>query len=350
MVETTPYERFMAILNGEKKNVNRIPCINSVSVSTIEFMKTYDAYWPEAHKDPIKMAKLGSAAHRLCGLDNVSVPFCMTVEAEVLGAVIDFHEDNIKWPSVRGFHLEDPSELKFPKDVSKVERVPVIMKAIRILKKEFEGKVPVNAYIVPPFTSLSSYVVDSITFLKWLRKAPEKVHQFCKDTLDLYAEIANLYKDAGADVITFHEMGASTDNISPNHFEEFVKPYLKEIIRQLKVPTILNICGSALMIVNKMVECGANAIAVDERTPIKKAREEIDRIKPEYPLIGNVPSYGVLHQGPVERIGEAVKSCIEDGVDIVAPGCDFWLETPTDNIKAFVDACIKYGTPPPWKK
>jgi [methyl-Co(III) methanol-specific corrinoid protein]:coenzyme M methyltransferase len=350
VIKMLPYERLLAILNGKKDDVDRIPCINSASVSTIEFMKTYDANWPAAHKDPKKMAKLASAAHRLCNLENVSVPFCMTVEAEVLGAKIDFHEDKIKWPSVRQFPVKDPSDLKFPEDISKAGRIPAITEAIKILKDEFEDRVPVNAYIVPPFTSLSSYLVDSITFLKWLRRAPEKVHQFCKDTLDIYTEIANLYKDAGADVITFHEMGASTDNISPNHFEEFVKPYLKQIIRQLNCPTILNICGSALMIADKMVECGANAIAVDERTPIKKAREEIDRIKPGYPLIGNIPSYGVLHQGPIERIDEAVKNCIEDGVDIVAPGCDLWLETPTENIKAFVDACIKNGTPPPWKK
>ena len=343
----TPYERLMAILSGKKEDVDRIPCINSVSVSTIEFMKAYDAYWPAAHKDPVKMAKLGSAAHRLCGLDNISVPFCMTVEAEILGAIIDFHEDKIKWPSVRQFQVNDPSDLKFPEDVSKAGRVPVIVEAIKILKEEFGGKVPVNAYIVPPFTSLSSYLVDSITFLKWLRRSPEKVHQFCKGTADLYAEIANLYKDAGADVITFHEMGASTDNISPNHFEEFVKPYLREIIGRLKLPTILNICGSASMIVDKMVECGASAISVDERTPIKKAREEVDRIRPGYPIIGNVSSYGIVHQGPDERISEAVKRCIEDGVSMVAPGCDFWIETPTEHIKAFVDACIKYGTPPP---
>lgn len=340
----TPFERLMAILKGKKGDVDRIPCINSVSVSTIEFMRTCDAYWPAAHKDPAKMAKLASAAHRLCNLENVSVPFCMTVEAEVLGAKIDFHEDKMKWPSVRQFQVKDPSDLTIPEDVSEAGRVPVITEAIKILKNEFGGKVPVNAYIVPPFTSLSSYLVDSITFLKWLKKAPEKVHHFCSDTLDTYVEIAKLYKDAGADVITFHEMGASTDNISPNHFEEFVKSYLKEIIGRLKLPTILNICGSALMIVDKMVECGAEAIAVDERTPIKKAREEIDRIRPGYPLIGNVPSYGILHQGPVERIDDAVKSCIEDGVSIVAPGCDFWLETPTEHIKAFVDACIKYGT------
>ena len=344
VMKMNPYERLTAILSGKKDAVDSIPCINSVSVSTIEFMKTYDAYWPVAHKDPVKMAKLASAAHRLCNLENVSVPFCMTVEAEVLGANIDFHEDKIKWPSVRQFKVKDISDLKFPEDISEAGRIPVITKAIKILKEEFGGKIPVNAYIVPPFTSLSSYLVDSITFLKWLMRAPEKVHEFCKETIDIYVEIANLYKDAGADVITFHEMGASTDNISPNHFGEFVKPYLNEIIKRLKFPTILNICGSASMIVDKMVECGANAIAVDERTSIKEAREEIDRIKPGYPLVGNVPSYGILHQGPVERICEAVKSCIEDGVDIVAPGCDLWLETPTDNIKAFVDACVKYGT------
>lgn len=347
MAGMTPYDRFMTVLSRRKENADRIPCVNSVSVATIEFMKAYDAYWPAAHKDPVKMAKLASAAHKLCGLDNMSLPFCMTVEAEVLGATIDFHEDKIKWPSVRQFQVEDPSDLKFPKDVSKAGRVPVIIEAIKILKKEFEGKIPVIAYIVPPFTSLSSYLVDSITFLKWLRKSPEKVHQFCKDTLDLYVEIANLYKDAGADVITFHEMGGSTDNISPKHFEEFVKPYLSEIIRSSKLPTIVNICGSALMIADKMVECGASAIAVDERTPIKKTREEVDRIRPGYPLIGNVPSYGILHQGPVEVISEAAKRCIEDGVSMVAPGCDFWLETPTAHIKAFVDASIKYGTPPP---
>ncbi len=271
----------------------------------------------------------------------------MTVEAEVLGARIDFHEDKIKWPSVREFHVENPSDLKFPKDVSKTGRVPVVVEAIKKLKEEFGGKVPVNAYIVPPFTSISSYLVDSITFLKWLRKAPENAHQFLEGTLDVYAEIANLYRDAGADVITLHGMGASNDNISPKHFDEFVKPYLKEIIKRLKSPTILNICGSALMIVDKMVECGASAIAVDERTPIKDAREKVDRIRQGYPIIGNVPSYGVIHQGPVEKISEAVKSCIEDGVSVVAPGCDFWIETPTEHIKAFVEACIKHGTPPP---
>jgi [methyl-Co(III) methanol-specific corrinoid protein]:coenzyme M methyltransferase len=344
MVTVTPYDRIMAVLSGKKENVDRIPCINSVSVATLEGMKAFDAYWPAAHKDPVKMARLASAAHRLCGLDNVSVPFCMTVEAEVLGAEIEFFEDRIKWPSIKKFIAKDISDLKFPKDLATAGRIPVIVEAIKMLKKEFEGKVPVNAYLAPPFTSISSYLVDSIEFLKWLVRAPEKAEQFLKGTIDLYAEIAAIYADAGADVITLHEMGASMDNISPKQFDTFVKPYLKKLIQRLRVPTILNICGTAFLIVDKMMECGASAIALDERTPIKKAREIADKIRPGYPIIGNVPSYNVIHLGPVERIKDSVRRSIEDGVDMVAPGCDFWLETPTEHIKAFVNATIEFGT------
>jgi [methyl-Co(III) methanol-specific corrinoid protein]:coenzyme M methyltransferase len=231
--------------------------------------------------------------------------------------------------------------LEIPEDVSGAGRVPVVVEAIRLLKEEFEGVVPVNAYLAPPFTSISSYLVDSLSFLKWLMRSPETVHEFCEATLDTYVEIAKLYREAGADVITLHEMGASNDIISPAHFDEFVKPYLSEMIRRVKTPTVLNICGSTIAILESMMDCGATAIAVDERTPIQGARRLVDGKRPGYPIIGNIPAYDVIHAGPVERIGDAVDSVVRDGVDMVAPGCDFWLETPTDNIRAFVDAVAK---------
>ena len=339
---SSPYDRFMAALNGKPEDIEQIPCVNTTSVATIGFMEAYDAYWPASHHNPLKMARLGSAAHRLCGLDNVSVPFCMTVEAEVFGSPIDFHEGSVRWPSVKEFQITEPSDLKIPKDISEAGRVPVVVEAIRQLKKEYEGVVPVNAYMAPPFTSISSYLVDSITFLKWLRRSPETVHELCETTIDTYVEIANLYAEAGADVITLHEMGASTDIISPTHFDEFVKPYLSEITKHVKTPTVLNICGSTTPILSSMIDCGASAIAVDERTPLDSARRHIDGKMPGYPIIGNVPAYDVIHAGPVERITEYVNHVIELGVNMVAPGCDFWLETQTENIDAFVKSVVKH--------
>ena len=344
MATTTAYDTVMPILESGRAETERIPCINSTSVATIDFMNAVDAYWPAAHRDPAKMAKLAAAAHRLCGLDNVSVPFCLTVEAEVLGAPVEFFADTVKWPTVKRFIATDPADLTVPKDLATAGRIPVITEAIQRLKQEFDGTVPVNAYIVPPFTSISSYLVESTDFLKWLIKDPEKVKQFLENTLDTYLDIAHIYTDAGADIITLHDMGASSDNISPRQFGAFVKPGLKRIIDALESATILNICGSALLIADGMIECGADAIAVEERTPLKQLRELADRVKPDYPIIGNVSSYGVIYPGPTERIRETVKQTIEDGVDMIAPGCDFWLETPTTHIKAFVDAAAEFSS------
>lgn len=348
--DMTPYERMMAILGGRKKEVDRLPAMNSVCTSTLEAMKAFDAFWPDAHRDSEKMARLAAGLHKLADLDNATLPFELTLEAEIFGAPLEFSEGQVKWPTIKRFIAKEVSDLKFPKDMSTAGRVPVVVNAIKSLKKEFEGKIPIIAYINCPFTSLGSYLVESIEFLKSLRTAPEKIHEFYKTTYPYYAEIANAFKEAGADVITYREEATSLDNISPIHFDQFVKPYLTKMISLTKPPRILHICGQCarpggeVEIIGKMVECGAEAITVDERTPMKLAREIADRVKPGYPIGGNINPYTVIHQGSVEGIREAVKKVIDDGTDMVAPGCDFWLETSTEKVRAFVEAVAEYGT------
>ena len=350
----TPYERMMAVLSGRKSEIDRLPAMNSVCTYTVYAMKAFNAYWPDSHRDPEKMARLAAGLHKLAGLDNTTLPFELTFEAEIFGAPLQFFEGKIKWPSVKRFIAHDVSDLQFPKNVSTAGRVPVVIKAIKILKKEFEGRAPIIAYINCPFTSVSSYLVEPIEFLKCLRSNPEKIREFYKETYPYYAEIANAFKEAGADIITYREEGASLDNISPKHFDEFVKPYLTRMISLTKPPRVLHICGQCVSadgkieIIRGMIECGAEAITIDERTPMKLARKIADQVKPGYPIGGNINPFAVIHEGSIEKIRAAVKRAIDEGTDMVAPGCDFWLETPTEKVKAFVQAVAEFGTPPPW--
>ena len=140
------YERVMAVLEGRKDEVDQIPCVNTVSTATIEFMEKEDAFWPDAHKDPEKMARLGAAAHKYCGLDNITIPFDMTVEAEVFGVPIDFREKAAKkgrylWPGAKRSVAESPDMIYIPDDIPNTKRVAVISKAIKILKEQYNGKV-----------------------------------------------------------------------------------------------------------------------------------------------------------------------------------------------------------------
>jgi [methyl-Co(III) methanol-specific corrinoid protein]:coenzyme M methyltransferase len=345
------YERIMAVLSGKKEEVDRLPAFNSQGTYTLEGMKAFDAYWPAAHKDPVKMAKLGSALHRLAGLESVVVPFELTLEAEVLGAEIEFFEDRIKWPSIKKFIAKDVSDLKLPsnpEDAREVGRVPVVCEAIKLLKREFEGKVPVIACVCCPFESISSYLVDSVEFFKMCITEPKKIQEFMKVATPYYAEIAKAFKEAGADIITFREESVSLNNIHPKHFDQLVKPYLKELVAYVKPPRILHACGKLwnprLETISGLVECGTEAITIEEKTPMDKAREIADNVKKGYPIGGNIGAYSVIHQGPIDKIRERVKKVIEEGSDMPMPGCDFWLETPTEHVKAFVDAVIQYGS------
>ncbi|WP_309493634.1 MtaA/CmuA family methyltransferase [Candidatus Hecatella orcuttiae] len=344
-----PYDRVMAVLQGRSGEADRIPCVNFTSTATLQFMEATGAWWPEAHREPEKMAKLGSAAHRLCGLDNVTVPFDMVVEAELLGAPPEFFEaekaeGEVRQPSVKAFVVKEPSDLKIPSDVASAGRLPVVVKAVKILKEEFGGKTPVNVFMVPPFTCLCNYLVDTLTFLKTMVKEPEKIRSFLDASLDLFIQEARVYEEAGADVITLHEMGACCGVIAPSHFKDFVAPYLKKLVKSVKCPTVLNICGPTEKILPMMVECGANAVAIDETTPIKEARRIVDAAKPGYPIAGNISPKKILRDGTPEVIAGAVKTVIEEGVSIVSPGCDFFLDTPIGNIKTFVETVVKFGS------
>ena len=341
------FDRLTNVLTGKKRANDRLPAMNSVGTYTLESMKAFDAQWPEAHTDPKKMARLAAGLSKQAGLDNITVPFDLTLEAEAFGAPVEYFKDQVKWPTVKRFIARDVSDLQFPDDILSAGRIPKVLEALRILRKENEGKVPVIAYINAPFTSIGSYLVEPSEFLKMIRRTPEKITQFCDELYPYYAEIANAYAEAGADVITFREEGASLDSISPRHFDELIKPYLKKMIGMVKAPRIIHNCGQCvsgdLELISKLMDCGAEAITIGETTSMAAVREIVDKVKPGYPIGGNISAYNVIHGGPIELIREQVRKVIEDGADMVTPGCDFWIETPTSKVRAFVEAVKEFG-------
>ena len=44
-----------------------------------------------------------------------------------------------------------------------------------------------------------------------------------------------------------------------------------------------------------------------------------------------------------EKIREYVRDIIEQGVDVVSPGSDFWIKTPSKNIRTMVEATKEFG-------
>ena len=43
------------------------------------------------------------------------------------------------------------------------------------------------------------------------------------------------------------------------------------------------------------------------------------------------------------QVGQVVKGGIDDGVDGLWPGCDFWPDVKKENMEALIAAAHKYG-------
>jgi uroporphyrinogen-III decarboxylase len=86
----TPKERLFAV--AKKQKADKPPCIcpgGMMNMMFQEIMEKSNCLWPEAHVDPEKMAGLAHALNEAGGFENYGVPFCMTVEAEAMGAKVN---------------------------------------------------------------------------------------------------------------------------------------------------------------------------------------------------------------------------------------------------------------------
>ena len=87
MSSMTPRERVLAAMRMEE--MDRPPVAVFTQSATIGQMQAIDVFWPAAHSDAKLMAKLGAAQAEVLGFEAVRAPFCLTAEAERLGAKVD---------------------------------------------------------------------------------------------------------------------------------------------------------------------------------------------------------------------------------------------------------------------
>jgi len=98
---------------------------------------------------------------------------------------------------------------------------------------------------------------------------------------------------------------------------------------------ILHMCGDAVAVLDPLADAGFDGISIEEKVSVSFAKELVgNRVR----LIGNVsPSETLLTKGPETVMIEAT-ACLEDGIDILVPGCGLAPHTPLENIKALLKA------------
>jgi len=226
-----------------------------------------------------------------------------------------------------------------PSDLAKAGRIPVVTEAIRLLKEEVGKQVAVGAIILGPYT-LAGQITDPGNMAKMAFKKPDMVHELLDILDEVEIETARIYKEAGADYITIHEMAAGGEILSPRMFRSVVKPHLERVIAAIPSPKVLHMCGDTDAIVEDMAACGADGISVEQKNHIAESRKKVG---PNVLIFGNIDTFKLMVNGTPEDVENAVKEAIANSVDAVWPGCDLWPTVPKENMEALVAATRKYG-------
>lgn len=318
----------IALLNGQK--LSDPPAFSGLIHITTEGLKQAGLLLHEAHHDAKKMAKAAASTFQLTGIRSATLPLDLSVEAEALGAVLDFSHDD-RFPLPVAPVVASVKDIVIPSDVLTRGRLPVIQHAIANLKQDIGNEAVISGMIPGPYTLLLLLVEPGRLFME-MKKEPAAVNQVLKQLSHFLAQVGQAYKQAGADFITIHDMGGSPAFIGPAKYEQFVFPAEKQLIAELPKPRVLSVCGNISSAMHMLGEAGADAISIDQTSDLMTVRAALlDTL-----LFGNIDPVEILWQGNQAEVHEAANRAKEAGVDAIWPGCDLVPMTPVENINAMM--------------
>ncbi len=324
------------LLRGQRSAT--VPCFSALSTITEPALETRGLKFDEIHHDAQRLVTAAASAYELYGWQSATLPADLITEAEAFGAPIDFRAEmpQAMWAIPAQPLFASPADVKMPRgDFARRGRVPLICDALRHLKQRVGENIVVGAWMAGPFT-LGMYTIDFETLLLDVKRSPRAVAHALDIFCDALITVANAYHDAGADFITIHEMGGSPGVLGPRAFGELLLPRLQRVIAAIPAPTILSVCGNTNRAMELLARAGASALHVEHSNDLARSREILGR---DALLFGNLDPVRVIAHGDAETIRAAVQNARDAGVDAVMPGCDLYLQTPAENVRALVAAC-----------
>jgi len=326
-------QKILDLLSGKK--VDFPPAFSGLIHVTAEGLQSEGLIFHETHKDAQKMARAAASTFKLSGLPSASLPLDMYVEAEALGAEINFRETmEFEFPLVSKAGFASVKEITAEtQSFINRGRIKLVCDAIRLLKEDVGNDVVISGVIPGPYTLLL-LVVDAGKMFLEMKKEPAAVTDALLHLSSLLAQVGADYRDAGADFITIHDMGGSPAFIGPAKYEQFALPAEKLLIEKLPKPRVLSVCGNVTKSLHLLAQTGADAISIDQTVDLAAARLALK----DTLLFGNLDPVATLYRGDSAKVAESVVGAKEAGVDAVWPGCDLVIQTPIQNIQSMKKA------------
>ncbi len=237
--------------------------------------------------------------------------------------------------------------LRERKDVEKLrviepeEEVSFLMKAIQIVRKELEGKIPLIGFSGAPFT-LASYIIEGghsknyILTKSLMHEDRPTWNALMEKISEVLIRYLKVQIRSGVQALQIFDSWVGC--LTPGDYEEYVLPYSKKVMDGVgKSVPLIHFATSNSTLLELMKRAGGDVIGVDWRVDIGEAWA---RLGYDVAIQGNLDP--VILFGPVDLIEKEVKRIL-DRVE-GRPGHIFNLghgilpNTPPDHVAALIEA------------
>ncbi len=290
-------------------------------------------------RDGETLARCQLKALRQYGYDAVFSVMDVSVEAEAAGAVLQYRKD--LYPTIEHYAFSTESSWDEPvlPDPMRAGRMPEMLKALGILKREVGNEVLVVGCVTGPFTLATQLLGMEPALNMAIDDSPrlERVMDFSTEIIIRFG-IAQI--GAGAHLPIVFNPSASPTVVPPQFFREFELPRLKRVFDAFAeagaMASWLHIAGPARRIFPYYPKAGVQIANFDYYVSASEARAEL----PNTCLDGNIKPVMFVEGSPDDIRSEAADllGAFREGGFILSSGCEIPPESEPANVAALVSA------------
>lgn len=291
-------------------------------------------------RDGETLAHCQLKALRHYGYDAVFSVMDVNVETEGVGSALQYRKN--QYPVIERYALspeDDWDELTIP-DPQQAGRMPEMLNAIGILRREVGDEVLVVSCIMGPFT-LTTQLLGLEAALYLAIDDPERLERLMDYATEVVIRFGQAQLRAGAHLPVVFDPSSSTAVVPPQFFREIELPRLKRVFSALAkagaAANWLHIAGPVSPILPYYPKAGVDIANLDYNVNAADAANSL----PTTCLDGNIKPLTFVDGSPADIEAEALNLLgvfRNRGGFILSSGCEIPPESKPENVSAMVDA------------
>lgn len=336
------YERIKAALAGNETDKIPIMLHNFMMVA-----KEAGITMRQYREDPKVIAAAFIKSIEKYGYDGILVDIDTVTLAGACGVNVDFPESEPARSHGGFMHSYDMlPELK-PVDVGSYRYVQIWLESVRLLKEHFGNEIYVRGNCDQAPFSLASMIRGTENWMMDFYMTEENlVFELLDYCTEATSQFIKLMAQTGCDMVSNGDSPAGPAMIPADLYGKFAMPYTKKVVdvaHAQGVDYVLHICGNTDIIIDRMMETGADGLELDYKTDVHLA---FNLMKERCTLFGNVDPSGVLALGTPELVRKETLELLDvfskTNRFVLNSGCALPSSTPPENIEMFIKTAREF--------